>query len=144
MATQGAPRPTRSAHGPGPARRALGKRELAALRKRLETELVQLTGQLDELEEQATASSADASGEVGFDEEYADAGSSTFERERDMSLTANVRDLIEKVERALARVEAGTYGRCEVCGRPIEPERLDALPYTTLCLADARRRTRLR
>jgi RNA polymerase-binding transcription factor len=137
-----------SAAAPAPRRRGhrsiVTKRDLQAYRKRLEGELAELTTQRDDLEEATGASMAEASGEVGFDEEYADAGSYTFERERDLSLVDNVKDLIQKVEHALARIDDGSYGRCEVCGKPIEAERLDALPYTTLCLADARRRVRLR
>jgi RNA polymerase-binding transcription factor len=120
------------------------KRDLVSYRKRLEAELDELNGQRDDLEEATGASMPDSTGEVGFDEEFADAGSYTFERERDLSLVDNVKDLIAKVERALARIGDGSYGRCEACGNPIEAERLDALPYATLCLADARRRIRLR
>ena len=120
------------------------KRDLQAYRKRLEAELAELEGQRAELEESTGASLADATGEVGFDEEFADAGSFTFARERDLSLAGNARDLIDKVEHALARIDAGGFGRCEACDGPIEAERLDALPYTTLCLADARARVRLR
>jgi DnaK suppressor protein len=119
-------------------------RELQAYRRRLEAELAELEGQRAELEESTGASLADATGEVGFDEEFADTGSFTFARERDLSLAGNARDLIDKVEHALARIDAGGFGRCEACGGPIEAERLDALPYTTLCLADARARVRLR
>jgi DnaK suppressor protein len=120
------------------------KRDLVSYRKRLEAELAELQGQRADLEESTGASMADATGEVGFDEEYADAGSFTFERERDLSLVDNVKDLIEKVQHALTRIDDGSYGRCEACGKPIEAERLDALPYTTLCLDDARRRARPR
>jgi DnaK suppressor protein len=97
-----------------------------------------------DLEASVGSSLADATGEVGFDEEFADTGSFTFARERDLSLAGNARDLIDKVEHALARIDAGGFGRCEACGGPIEAERLDALPYATLCLADARRQARPR
>ena len=120
------------------------KRDLQAYRRRLEAELAELEGQRAELEESMGASLADATGEVGFDEEFADAGSFTFQRERDLSLVGNARDLIDKVEHALARIDAGSFGRCEACGAAIEAERLDALPYATLCLADARRQARPR
>jgi RNA polymerase-binding transcription factor DksA len=134
----------------GPAPRPRGhrsivtKRDQQAYRKRLEAELAELNGQRDDLEEATNSSMAEAAGEVGFDEEWADAGSYTFERERDLSLVGNVKDLIEKVRHALARIDDGSYGRCEACGQPIEADRLDALPYATLCLADARLRGRLR
>jgi DnaK suppressor protein len=117
------------------------KRDLQAYRRRLEAELAELHGQREDLE---ASSLAEATGEVGFDEEFADTGSFTFQRERDLSLAGNARDLIDKVQHALARIDAGGFGRCEVCGGPIEAERLDALPYATLCLADARRRARPR
>ena len=132
-----APRPRRH-------RSLVTKRDLQAYRRRLEAELAELRGQRAELEEAAEASLPEATGEVGFDEEFADAGSFTFERERDLSLVDNAKDLIEKVEHALARMDSGRFGRCEACGRTIEAERLDALPYATLCLADARQRARRR
>lgn len=125
-------------------RSVLTKRDLQAYRRRLEAELAELQGQRADLEESTEASLADATGEVGFDEEFADTGSFTFERERDLSLVGNARDLIDKVEHALARIDAGGFGRCEACGDAIEAERLDALPYATLCLADARQRARPR
>ena len=142
------PAPRTAETGPAPRQRGhrsiVTKRDLQAYRKRLEGELAELTGQRRDLEEATGASMAEASGEVGFDEEPADAGSYTFERERDLSLVDNVKDLIQKVQHALARIDDGSYGRCEACGGPIEAERLEALPYATLCLADARRRVRLR
>ena len=79
-------------------------------------------------------SQSDLSGEVSFDEESADAGTFTFERERDLSLGNNIRDLLDKVEAALRRMDAGTYGECERCGRPIDKARLKALPYSVLCI----------
>jgi DnaK suppressor protein len=120
------------------------KLDIQRYRKRLEAELAELQGQRADLEASTTASLADATGEVGFDEEFADAGSFTFQRERDLSLVDNANDLIGKVERALALIDTGGYGRCEACGGAIEAERLDALPYATLCLADARQRARPR
>src|SRR5512132_4001709 len=120
------------------------RRDLRAYRRRLEAELAELHGQCADLEESTEASLADATGEVGFDEEFADAGSFTFERERDLSLVDNAKDLIDKVEHALARIDSGSFGRCEACGGAVEAERLDALPYATLCLADAQQRVRLR
>jgi DnaK suppressor protein len=119
----------------------IGAELLDAYRLRLRAELDELVAQAHELEE---AADVGASGEVGFDEEFADAGTITFERERDLSLSQNAHDLIEKIERALDRMDHGTYGRCAACAEPIEPDRLDALPYALYCLADARRRARLR
>jgi RNA polymerase-binding transcription factor DksA len=129
---------------PRPRRPTLSRRDLRAFRSRLEAELAELTGQQAELEQAANAATADAAAEVGFDEDFVGSGTSTFERERDLSLIGNTGDLIDKVRHALARLDDGSFGRCEACGEPIGAERLDALPYTTLCLADARRRSRPR
>jgi DnaK suppressor protein len=118
-------------------------RDLKSFRRRLEEELTVLTGRHAGLEA-ANASGPEAMGAGDLGEEGGDAGLFAAERERDLSLVGNLADLITKIQGALARIDEGSYGRCEVCGEPIEVERLDALPYTTLCLADARRRARAR
>ena len=113
------------------------KSELSELRKRLEAEREELQRQATEIEESSLGTSqSELTGEVSFDEEYADAGTATFERERDLSLTNNIRDLTDKVDRALERITEGTYGLCERCGKPIEKARIKALPYATLCIKD--------
>jgi RNA polymerase-binding transcription factor DksA len=119
------------------------KKELDDLRERLVAEREELQTQLTTIEEESFASSqSDISGEVSFDEENADAGTFTFERERDLSIENNVRDLLGKVDRALARMDEGTYGRCSRCGKPIEKARVKALPYVDLCLKDAQAQSR--
>lgn len=128
--------------GPGASKR-ITARDLKSFRRRLEDELTVLTGRHAGLEA-ASATIPEGAGAGSYGEEASDAGSFTSERERDLSLVGNLRDLIDKIQGALGRIDDGSYGRCEVCGQPIEPERLDALPYTTLCLADARRRARVR
>ena len=119
------------------------KKELDELRQRLEAEHAELQVQLTTIEETSFATSqSDISGEVSFDEENADAGTFTFERERDLSIENNVRDLMGKIDRALSRMEAGTYGICSRCGNPIEKARLKALPYADLCIKDAQAQSR--
>lgn len=78
----------------------------------------------------------DSSGELSYVDSDADRGTDTFERERDLSLDMNVRDILSQVNNALNRVDNGTYGTCIVCGRDIEEGRLEALPYTDLCIRD--------
>jgi DnaK suppressor protein len=113
------------------------KKELADLRKRLQDERDELQRQASEIVEASFGTpQSELTGEVSFDEEYADAGTATFERERDLSLTNNIRDLTEKIDRALERIDEGTYGLCERCGKPIEKARIKALPYATLCIKD--------
>lgn len=83
----------------------------------------------------------DGSG-LGAGDDQADAGTKTFEREHQMSLVQNSRDLLTQVERALARVHAGSYGSCESCGTPIGKVRLQAFPRATLCVACKQREER--
>ena len=119
------------------------QKELDDLRQRLLTERAELQEQLTTIEEtQFATSQSDISGEVSFDEENADAGTFTFERERDLSIENNVRDLLGKIDRALARMDEGVYGVCSRCGRPIEKPRLKALPYADLCIKDAQAQSR--
>jgi RNA polymerase-binding protein DksA len=121
----------------------LTKKELADLRIRLEEERVQLDAQLTTLETDTFASTqSDSSGDVGLDDEPADAGTATFEREKDLSIENNVRDLLHKIDRALKRMDDGTYGICDICGKPIEKARVKALPYVDLCIKDAQAQSR--
>src|SRR5437899_11614205 len=94
--------------------RTLTKKEIQELKERLVEERADLRAQLDELEESTFATNqSELTGEMGFDEEYADAGTATFERERDLSLVNNVRDLMERIDKALAKMDEGTYGLCD-------------------------------
>jgi len=120
-----------------PAKRLFTKKDLEPIRKKLTEEREQLEHQQAELEQSSLGTSqSELSGEMAFDEEYADAGTATFERERDLSLSNNIRDLIEQIDRALQRMDDGTYGLCTRCGKPIEKARLAALPYAELCIKD--------
>jgi RNA polymerase-binding protein DksA len=124
-------------------RSPLTKKELDELRARLLAERQELEEQLATLEENTfSASQSDMSGEVAFDDETADAGTATFERERDLSIENNVRDLLSKIDRAMRRMDAGTYGLCDRCGKPIEKARIKALPYVDLCIKDAQAQSR--
>ncbi len=121
----------------------LTKKEVADLRIRLEEERLQLETQLTTIETDSFASTqSDSSGDVGLDDEPADAGTATFEREKDLSIENNVRDLLHKIDRALKRMDDGTYGICDVCGKPIEKARVKALPYVDLCIKDAQAQSR--
>ena len=121
----------------------LTKKELDDLRTRLQAEEVELQTQLTTIEEDTFATTqSEMVGDVGLDDESADAGTATFEREKDLSIENNVRDLLQKISRALKRIEAGTYGICDRCGKPIEKARIKAHPYVDLCIKDAQAQTR--
>ncbi|HEV7678617.1 MAG TPA: TraR/DksA C4-type zinc finger protein [Candidatus Dormibacteraeota bacterium] len=73
---------------------------------------------------------------ASYDQHQADQGTETFERERDVSVLQRVEAQLREVEAALERLEAGTYGLCELCGKPIGDERLEAMPAARYCLED--------
>ena len=121
----------------------LTKKEIDELEARLRVEHTELSEQLTTIEDQTFATTqSDLSGDVGVDDESADAGTATFEREKELSIEQNVRDLLQKIDRALKRIDAGTYGICERCGKPIEKARIKALPYVDLCIKDAQAQSR--
>jgi DnaK suppressor protein len=73
------------------------------------------------------------------DNHLADTASETYERELAEGLEEDARDQLAQVEQALARLEAGEYGTCAACGKEIPVERLEAVPWTSLCIDDARK-----
>jgi DnaK suppressor protein len=114
----------------------MNKRKMTTFRKLLEEEKIVLEKQYKDLEEgNLLASQSDFSGEMPFEEEYAASGTTTFERERDLSLSENVKDILKRVNEALERIDSGTFGVCELCGSNIIEERLRALPYANLCIS---------
>jgi RNA polymerase-binding transcription factor DksA len=76
------------------------------------------------------------------DNHLADTASETYERELDEGLEEDAQGQLREVEDALARLDAGTYGTCSVCGKAIPVERLEAVPWTSLCIDDARKLAR--
>lgn len=66
----------------------------------------------------------------------ADAGSELFERSRDLSIVEDFDAQLSEIDHAVERLEAGTYGRCEACGRPIDDDRLAARPMARFCIDD--------
>lgn len=106
--------------------------ELKAIRSELAKELVRLQTELTAIEREMDALIADAGDGAGDDQ--ADAGTKTFEREHEMSLVINARDMVLQTERALERIDTKTYGNCEECGAPIGKARLQVFPRATLCM----------
>jgi RNA polymerase-binding protein DksA len=76
------------------------------------------------------------------DNHLADTATETYDREFDEGLEEDAARLLGQIDAALRRIDDGTYGICEVCGRPIPEERLEAVPYATLCIEDARKQER--
>ncbi len=105
--------------------------ELAEVRTELHSERERLLEEIATTEEGLADLIRDSGDGAGDDQ--ADAGSKTFEREHEMSLANNARDMLEQVDHALARIADGSYGVCENCGKPIGKYRLQAFPRATLC-----------
>ncbi|WP_416366414.1 TraR/DksA family transcriptional regulator [Nocardioides sp.] len=78
----------------------------------------------------------------GAGQDQADVGASSFERDYEMTVLSNERDKVAQIDRAVARIEDGTYGVCESCGQPIGKMRLMAFPRATLCMTCKQREER--
>ena len=114
----------------------MNKRKMASFQKILLQEKEVLEKQYRDLEEgNLLSSQSEASGEMPFEEDYAASGTTTFERERDLSLSENVKDILKRVNEALERIDNGTFGVCQMCSQNIPEERLKALPYANLCIS---------
>lgn len=113
------------------------RKNLDAVEGSLRSERENLLRQISELEARQSGEDDGA----GYDDE-GEPETATYERERDLSLLENARDLLDKVDRALEKISNGTYGVCESCGKSIEAARLKALPYATLCISCKREEER--
>jgi RNA polymerase-binding protein DksA len=107
-------------------------KELTAVRAGLEADMGRLQQEISAAELDLAGLMRDAGDGAGDDQ--ADAGTATFEREQEISLANNAREMFEQSGRALARIADGSYGVCESCGSPIGKNRLLAFPRATLCL----------
>lgn len=112
-------------------RRKITVTQLRSIRGQLEEERVRLIGHVADFDAEADVNYWR---ESGFDDDPADAGSASFERETAQSLSIHARGLLTEIEDALRRIDAGSFGRCERCGEDIAIERLEALPHAGLCL----------
>ncbi len=123
-----APTPVTASDGEAPwsaAELKAVRTEISADLERLRRELALVEAEMDEL--------ISDSGE-GAGDDQADSGTKTFEREHEMSLVINARDMVLQTERALERIDSKTYGNCEECGSPIGKARLQVFPRATLCM----------
>jgi RNA polymerase-binding transcription factor DksA len=107
--------------------------ELKSMKSQLQKELVRLRKELEDAEHEMEDLIAAAG--VGAGDDQADAGTKTFEREHEMSLVYNARDMVTQTERAIERIDNKSYGKCEECGSFIGKDRLQVFPRATLCMA---------
>jgi RNA polymerase-binding transcription factor DksA len=123
-----APTPVTASDGEAPWTAA----ELKAIRTEIAKDLARLQRELAVVEAEMNELISD-SGE-GAGDDQADSGTKTFEREHEMSLVINARDIVLQTERALDRIDSKTYGSCEECGNAIGKARLQVFPRATLCM----------
>ncbi|MFE9216251.1 TraR/DksA family transcriptional regulator [Streptomyces lavendulae] len=108
------------------------EQEVEEARTELVSEILRLRTELDASEVAITGLMRDSGDGAGDDQ--ADTGTKNITRESELALAANATSMLEQTERALERLEAGTYGLCENCGQPIGKARMQAFPRATLCV----------
>ncbi|MFE6662202.1 TraR/DksA C4-type zinc finger protein [Streptomyces sp. NPDC057697] len=114
--------------------------EVAEARAELSSETMRLRSELETASAALAGLMRDSGDGAGDDE--ADTGTKNITREHEMSLAANAQEMLDQTERALARLDAGTYGLCEICGKPIGKARMQAFPRATLCVEDKQKQER--
>jgi DnaK suppressor protein len=99
-----------------------------------------LAERLAEVQSNLTAQLSELDGdevELAVDDNFADSGQVAAEEGENRALAAQLRDQLDDVERALAKLDDGTYGSCDVCSQPIGADRLDAMPTARFCIEHA-------
>jgi DnaK suppressor protein len=114
--------------------------ELADVRTELEADVARLTAEIAAAQSGLHELLRDSGDGAGDDQ--ADAGAKTFEREQEISLANNSREMLEQSQHALAAITDGTYGVCESCGSAVGKMRLQAFPRATLCVSCKQRQER--
>jgi DnaK suppressor protein len=113
--------------------------DVDAFRRRLLDERRRVLDAIEYLRHENSGSLEDESEERTHDNHLAETATITLDRELDYTLEENETRQLRAIDTALTRIEEGTYGTCTRCGRPIDPARLDAIPWATLCLEDKRK-----
>src|SRR5687767_4483063 len=118
---------------------------LEKLRRLLEEERETYVRQARDLAAEAEALATEREpGDTQFDEESGEGDTLNVERERDLALSASANQAVEEIDRALRRMDTGSYGICERCGKKIAVARLEALPFAALCIECKSREERRR
>lgn len=113
--------------------------EVAEVREQLDADVTRLGADLAEAEGDLAGMMR---GSEGAGHDQADVGSATFERDQEMTIVLNARDMLESAEAALRSIDEGTFGVCENCGNPIGKNRMMAFPRATMCLPCKQRQER--
>jgi len=115
--------------------------EISHHRARLLAEQERLVNAVDFLERENPGSISDELGDIvtSGDDNLGDTATATFDRELDQGLEEGAQQTLDAIKDALRKIEDGTYGTCEVCGKPIGEDRLTAIPWARLCIDDQRK-----
>jgi RNA polymerase-binding protein DksA len=108
--------------------------DIEHFRKRLLGERARVQETIDHLHKDNPGSMEDETQEIPSDNHPADVATITLDREIDYTLEENEERALKAIDAALERIENGTFGICQTCGKPIDPERLEALPTATQCI----------
>ncbi|MFJ1876103.1 TraR/DksA family transcriptional regulator [Streptomyces chartreusis] len=106
--------------------------EVEEARAELMAEVTRLRNEIESSEQSLVGLMRDSGDGAGDDQ--ADTGAKNITREHELALAANAREMLTQTERALEKLDAGTYGLCENCGNPIGKARMQAFPRATLCV----------
>ncbi|NLT35077.1 MAG: hypothetical protein GXX83_04195 [Gaiellales bacterium] len=114
------------------------------IRKGLLDERVKLERELLVFEKELSSSVEETSGESPYGQHLAENAAAALDREMDLTLEGNLREVLRRIDRALLKLDDGSYGVCDKCGGPIGEDRLEAAPYAVLCMTCKRREERSR
>jgi len=118
----------------------MNKRERNRLKKQLEELRASIGQGLQQLSENnLNRSQRESSGDLsGYAYHMADVGTDSFGREMELNIASGENERLRLIEEALERIEEGTFGLCVSCDKKIKIDRLQAIPYTRLCIECAR------
>ncbi|MGA5129127.1 TraR/DksA family transcriptional regulator [Streptomyces olivoreticuli] len=114
--------------------------EVAEARSELQSEVLRLRAEIAASGEAISGLMRDSGDGAGDDQ--ADTGTKNITREHELALAANAQEMLVQTEHALERLDAGTYGLCDNCGKPIGKARMQAFPRATLCVECKQRQER--
>jgi DnaK suppressor protein len=111
----------------------------AEIRRRLQEERDRLLDEVNTYEDDLADASREHAEENSHSLHMAESAANTFDREMELTLGENARHALRNIEQALEKLEKGTYGLCDSCGKQIDQGRLEAVPYAGLCIECQRR-----
>ena len=114
---------------------SMSKQQLKEFRDLLMQERARCVGEIRSIAQNASKNPREASGDLSaYTVHMADMSADTYERELAMNIASSEQEVLYQIDDALKRIDEGTYGVCQQCGKPIVMSRLRAVPYTSMCI----------